>query len=100
MSKNAERRVSCIVRDKYKSENGTEMECRYYDKNGKELFDGDYIKFNSTSKEQKLYATDQGLLGTAATNPKWIESGRACPCEYGIYPLENGDMKEIEFIHH
>ena len=67
---------------------------RYFDKNGVELHDGDTIVWDSGKKE-KVYLTDQDQLGTDATNPKWIESGRAVPCEYGIYPLELSDMKEI-----
>lgn len=31
------------------------------------------------------------MLGTDATNPIWIEKGRAVPCEYGIYPFGSGD---------
>ncbi len=66
----------------------------YYDKNGVELKDGDTIVHDNGRKE-KLYLTDQDQLGTDATNPKWIETGRAVPCEYGIYPLEEAEMSEI-----
>ena len=27
-----------------------------------------------------------------------IESGKAASCEYGVYPLENGDCKVVEVI--
>ena len=37
-------------------------------------------------------------LGTDATNPAWIKSGRAVPCEFGIYPLTEDEMKEIEKV--
>jgi len=67
---------------------------RYFDKNGTELMDGDIIMYDSGRKE-RLYLTDKGRLGTDATNPSWIESGRALPCEYGVYPLEYGEMKEL-----
>lgn len=69
---------------------------RYFDKNGNELHAGDMIKFSeSDAKAQKLYLTDDGQLGTDATNPSWIESGRAVECEYGIYPLEWSDMEYL-----
>lgn len=67
---------------------------RYFDKNGKELHEGDTVVFDS-GMEYKLYRTVDGELGTDATNPKWIEIGRACECEYGIYPLSASDLKEI-----
>ena len=70
---------------------------RYFDKNGTELQEGDMIRYDS-GRVEKLHRTDQGRLGTDATNPSWIASGRACECEYGIYPLEYGEMKEIEKV--
>ena len=70
---------------------------RYFDKNGAELQEGDMIRYDS-GRAQKLYRTDKGRLGTDATNPSWIASGRACECEYGIYPLEYSEMKEIEKV--
>jgi len=79
---------SCI---KYDSENGI---FRYWDCEGNELHDGDVVKTNDGSIK-KLYLTDQGTLGTDATNPSWIESGKAVPCEYGVYPLEDSDMSGI-----
>lgn len=69
-------------------------EYRYFDKEGNELHDKDTIRWDS-GKTEKVYATVQGYLGTDATNPAWIASGRAVECEYGIYPLEPSDMKEI-----
>lgn len=69
-------------------------EYRYFDKEGNELHDGDTIRWDS-GKTEKVYATDHGYLGTDATNPAWVASGRAVACEYGIYPLEPSDMKEI-----
>lgn len=62
---------------------------RYFDKNDKEIFDGDMVEFNG--KAQKVYLTEYGELGTDATNPAWIERGWACECEYGIYPFEESD---------
>ena len=69
-------------------------EYHYFDKNGVELKDGDTIIWEDGRKE-KIYLTDQGQLGTDATNPKWIETGRASACEYGIYPLEWSEMSQI-----
>ena len=72
----------------------------YYDKNGNELNEGDYIRFTENGKPMRLYQwkDDNGGigLGTDATNPTWIESGRAEPCEYGIYPLDSDDMENCE----
>ena len=67
---------------------------RYFDNNGTELHDGDIVSIGG-GKAQKLYLTDQGALGTDATNPVWIEYGRADECECGIYPLESSDMLDI-----
>lgn len=81
---------SCCV---YEQKDGKEI-IRYFDKEGNELFEGDSIRYES-GRVEKLYLTDQGTLGTDATNPSWIESGRAFPCEYGIYPLDYEELKEI-----
>ena len=72
-------------------ENGT---YHYFDRNGTELHDGDVVQYESGSR-QKLYLTVDGRLGTDATNPVWIANGRAVPCEYGIYPLEEAETQEI-----
>ena len=72
-------------------ENGT---YHYFDRNGTELHDGDVVQYESGSR-QKLYLTENGRLGTDATNPVWIANGRAVPCEYGIYPLEEAETEEI-----
>ena len=70
---------------------------RYFDNEGNELHEGDSVSING-GKPQKLYLTEDGTLGTDATNPKWIESGRAYPCEYGIYELTNADMEDIVLV--
>lgn len=69
---------------------------RYYDKNGKELFEGDYIRLDG--RTEKLYRTTDGELGTDATNPLWIETGRAVEGEYGIYPLSVEDCQNCRKI--
>jgi hypothetical protein len=72
----------------------------YHDRHGVELNAGDYIRFTENGKPMMLYQwkNEDGEigLGTDATNPKWIGSGRAEPCEYGIYPLDNSDMETCE----
>lgn len=68
---------------------------RYFDKDGKELHDGDTVVYES-GHEEKLYFTTEGMLGTDATNPHWISSGRASVCEYGIYPLELSTLQEVK----
>lgn len=72
-------------------------ERKYFDKNGKEITEGCKIKFES-GRIEKVYLTTEGELGTDATNPKWIESGRACECEYGIYPLTREETEEVEVV--
>lgn len=69
----------------------------YYDKNGKEITDGCTIKYPD-GKTRMVYLTDQDELGTDATNPYWIETGKAVPCEYGIYPLEEEETNEVEVV--
>ena len=66
----------------------------YYDCNGTELHDGDTIRYES-GETQKLYLTENGWLGTDATNPVWIVDGRAVLCEYDIYPLLEEETEEI-----
>lgn len=70
---------------------------RYFDKNGKEITEGCKIKW-ANGKVESVYLTENDELGTDATNPKWIELGRAVPCEYGIYPLNETDTEMIEVI--
>lgn len=67
---------------------------QYFDKNGTEISNGDTIKWDSGMTE-KVYLTTEGELGTDATNPSWIETGRAIECEYGVYPLTESDLAEV-----
>lgn len=69
----------------------------YYDKNGVEITAGSFIRY-SDGTVRKVYLTDKDELGTDATNPKWIESGKAVPCEYGIYPLTLSETDEVEVV--
>ena len=73
--------------------NDEKNEMQYYDMHGNEIHDGDTVYMDG--KERKVYATTEGLLGVDATNPKWIETGRACECEWGIYPFECTDEPEL-----
>ena len=77
-----------------KIENG---EYKYSDKNGVEITEGCKVRYTS-GEIKSVYLTENGELGTDATNPKWIESGRAVPCEYGIYPFTKDETEEIEVI--
>lgn len=72
---------------------------RYYDKNGKEITEGCRIVYPNDKRIYKVYRTEDGELGTDATNPYWIEIGRAVECEYGIYPLNDEDVKIARVIH-
>jgi hypothetical protein len=82
-----------------KVENG---KYRYFDKHGVEITEGCTIKYDHADKSliryEKVYLTEDGQLGTDATNPRWIESGRAVPCEYGIYPLTKAETEEVEVV--
>lgn len=66
----------------------------YLDREGNELHDGDTIMW-ADGRTEKLYATVEGRLGTDATNPSWLASGRAVECQYGVYPLTWSDVQEI-----
>ena len=66
----------------------------YFDREGNELHDGDTIMW-ADGRMEKLYATVEGRLGTDATNPSWLASGRAVECQYGVYPLIWSDVQEI-----
>lgn len=66
----------------------------YFDREGNELHDGDTIMW-ADGRTEKLYATVEGRLGTDATNPSWLASGRAVECQYGVYPLTWSDVQEI-----
>ena len=82
-----------------KVENGQK---KYFDRNGKEIIEGCMVKYIHADKSlirfEKVYKTEDGELGTDATNPKWIESGRAIPCEYGIYPFGREETEMIEVV--
>ncbi len=82
-----------IIEEERKTANGVQY-FRYFDKNGTELSEGDIIRYED-GRWECLYLTDGGELGVDATNKSWIESGRAVPCEYGIYPLTYDDVKEV-----
>lgn len=77
-----------------KVENG---KYRYFDKNGTEITEGCKIKY-SDGKIEEVYRTTENELGIDATNPKWIEWGKAVPCEYGIYPFGEGETEEVEVL--
>ena len=68
---------------------------RYFDKDGNEIHDGDIIVCENGRREEKVYLAENGTLGTDATNPCWIASGRAVPCEYGVYPLTLDVLREM-----
>ena len=70
---------------------------RYFDKNGVEITDGCIIRYEDCRIE-RVYKTEDNELGIDATNKKWIASGRACECEYGIYPLNKADTDEVEVV--
>ena len=82
-----------------RTENGKK---RYFDRNGKEITEGCKIKYlhgdKSLERTEKVYLTEDGELGTDATNPAWIEKGLAATCEYGIYPLTREETEMVEVV--
>lgn len=75
---------------------------KYFDRNGKEITEGCEIKYlhgdKSQERTEKVYLTEDGELGTDATNPVWIENNWAFPCQYGIYPLGNAETEMVEVV--
>lgn len=67
---------------------------QYYDRNGYEITEGMYILIDGAYR--LIYATEDGL-GTDATNPSWLKSGKAEPCQYGIYGLTTLETEECDF---
>lgn len=82
-----------------KFENG---QLKYFDRNGKKITEGCEIKYlhgdKSLERIEKVYRTENEELGIDATNPVWIASGRAEPCEYGVYPLNEEDTEMVEVV--
>lgn len=82
-----------------KVENGKKI---YFDRNGKEITEGCEIKYlhgdKTLQRTEKVYRTTDGELGVDATNPRWIATGRAEPCEYGIYPLTKEETEMVEVV--
>ena len=83
-----------------KYENG---KFRYFDKNGVEITEGCKIRYDGNvmypeGRVMEVYLTEEGYLGTDATNPAWIANGRAVPCEYGIYPLTREETDSVEVV--
>lgn len=74
---------------------------RYFDKNGTEITDGCKIKYPNGRIEtvyEWMDAAGVVGLGTDATNHRWIETGRAEPCEWGIHPLTLHETNEVEVV--
>ena len=81
-----------------KFENGKYL---YFDKNGVEITEGCKVRYENGVRRRTVYTvyrTENDELGTDATNPLWIEKGRAVPCEYGIYPFGESETEEIEVV--
>ncbi len=74
---------------------------RYFDKNGVEIVEGCKVRYSNGVRSRTdyiVYRTENDELGTDATNPLWIERGRAVPCEFGIYPFCEDETEEIEVV--
>ena len=69
----------------------------YYDKNGAEIIEGSTIRYESGRVAEVVLLEDE-QLGIDATNPKWIEKGRAYPGDYGHYPLIREETEEVEVV--
>lgn len=79
----------------------TQNRYRYFDKNGAEIHAGDKIR-RASGQVEKVYEWENEFgergLGTDATNPAWVESGRAVPCEFGIYGFDSVDCATCEVV--
>ena len=49
-------------------------------------------------RDREVFETEKGELGIDATNPAWVESGKAVPCEFGVYPLTEEDCEVVEVV--
>lgn len=70
---------------------------RYFDKYGREIVKDSIIRYPSGA-EERVYETDHGELGIDATSTGWIATGRAVPCEFGIFPLTKADTDIVEVV--
>ena len=70
---------------------------RYFDRSGAEITEGCLIRYPD-GKTKRVYLTEDYQLGVDATNPAWIKSGRAAPCEFGIYPIGIETTNEVEVV--
>lgn len=66
---------------------------QYYDVYGREILPGNDVLLNG--RIQEVVRTEDGYLGTDATNPAWIDKGWAEPFEYGVYPFNEKDEPEL-----
>lgn len=78
----------------FKYENG---KMKYLDKDGREITENCRIRYEN-GDVKVVYLTENGELGTDATNPVWIKNGRAVPCEYGIYPLTEEETNNVQVV--
>lgn len=69
----------------------------YYDRNGNEITEGCMIRYPD-GRTEIVYLTENGYLGTDATNRSWIERGLAVPCEYGIYVFTEEEIEDVEVV--
>lgn len=67
----------------------TKGKYHYYDTYGIEIQEGDIVLMDN--QREQVYLTVDGQLGTDATSKYWLATGRAVPCEYGIYPFNTAD---------
>lgn len=70
---------------------------KYLDKNGREITKNCRIRYEN-GDVKVVYLTENGELGTDATNPVWIKNGRSVPCEYGIYPLTEEETNNVQVV--
>ena len=68
---------------------------QYFDKHGTNIYENDLVKYPD-GKIKKVIRTDHDELGTDATNPAWIEAGRAYEGEFGIYPFGDNETDDLE----
>lgn len=70
----------------------TKRGLRYYDMNNVPIKEGDTVLMDG----RKMIVYKVGAeLGTDATKQEWLDTGRAVPCEYGVYPFTTSDEPVI-----
>lgn len=67
-----------------------------FDKNGVKIEAGCSVLIDG--RTEKVYLSTENELCFDATRKSWIDSGKACPCEFGLYPITKSQAMQSEVI--